>query len=156
MSLIDVAAAALEHGCNKVLIVNTWKGNPGKIVLYELRERRLQQVPPIVYIKGVVLRRELRYSPYKSTRVKISSMGYYIDPSIHDSNVLALLNFFFSFLEFRRYTSLAKIDDGMAFVHALLVAKSIIKLEIKMRKEDHFIDLGPIIKAVFMDVPKNV
>ena len=156
MSLVDIAAVAIENNCYKVLIVNTWKGNPGKLVLYELKQRQLQQVSPIVYIKGVVLRRELRYSPYKRTRVKIRRMGYYIDPSITDKNTLGLLRNFFSFLEFSEYLSLSEVREGESLFNAIPIERNLIKLEVKMRKEDRFDDIGPIIKAVFMEVPRNV
>lgn len=58
LSLDGLAAKALELNAEKVLIVDRWKGGPGKIEFFKLEDRKLQPIPPIIYLRGVKLRRE--------------------------------------------------------------------------------------------------
>jgi rRNA maturation protein Rpf1 len=57
LSLNALAEKALELGANRIIIIDRWKGGPGKIELFQIREG-LQQVSPLIYVKGVKLRRE--------------------------------------------------------------------------------------------------
>jgi rRNA maturation protein Rpf1 len=57
LSLNALAEKALELGANRIVIIDRWKGGPGKIEFFQIRER-LHQVPPLIYLKGVKLRRE--------------------------------------------------------------------------------------------------
>jgi len=59
MNLDDIAGKAVEIGADRVILVNRWKGNPGKICLYLVGEEGLEPFPPLIYIYGVKLRREL-------------------------------------------------------------------------------------------------
>ncbi|MEM3613535.1 MAG: hypothetical protein QXH40_02525 [Candidatus Bathyarchaeia archaeon] len=68
MSLEGVAAKALELGAEKVVIVDRWKGGPGKIELYHV-DGKLQPVPPLIYLRGVKLRREFQTMP-RGRRIK--------------------------------------------------------------------------------------
>ncbi|MEM3874386.1 MAG: hypothetical protein QXU45_04575 [Candidatus Bathyarchaeia archaeon] len=68
MSLEGVAAKAIELGAEKVAIVDRWKGGPGKIELYRVNGK-LQPIPPLVYLRGVKLRREFQTMP-RGRRIK--------------------------------------------------------------------------------------
>ncbi|MEM2250078.1 MAG: hypothetical protein QXP16_05200 [Candidatus Bathyarchaeia archaeon] len=68
LSLEGVAAKALELGAEKVAIVDRWKGGPGKIELYHV-DGKLQPVPPLIYLRGVKLRREFQTMP-RGRRIK--------------------------------------------------------------------------------------
>jgi len=57
MSLAALAEKALELNVDHVIIISRWKGGPGKIEFFDVKEG-LSLVPPLVYIKGVKLRRE--------------------------------------------------------------------------------------------------
>lgn len=57
LSLNALAEKALELGANRIVIIDRWKGGPGKIELFQIREG-LHQVSPLIYLKGVKLRRE--------------------------------------------------------------------------------------------------
>ena len=58
LSLQGLAEEAMERGLTKVLVVDRWKGGPGRMRLYKVGGEGLIQVPPQIYIKGVKLRRE--------------------------------------------------------------------------------------------------
>lgn len=155
MNLMDVAAYAIKNDCNRVAIVNTWKGNPGKINLYEIRERKLLQISPIVYIKGVVLRRELRESPYKKARIRLKQVFYYINSIDKSDRSYNLLKSMFSFFGYKPIDSISIVKDGQAFSYATKI-NSQIRIEIKIRQKDRFFDVGPILRIVLMEVPKHV
>ncbi|RLI07175.1 hypothetical protein DRO32_04300, partial [Candidatus Bathyarchaeota archaeon] len=59
MSLEDVAEKAWEIGADRVILVARWKGNPGKICLYEVGDEGLRPFPPLIYIYGIKLRRDM-------------------------------------------------------------------------------------------------
>lgn len=44
---------ALEINANRVAIVDRWKGGPGKIQLFLIKEASLTPVNPIIYIRGI-------------------------------------------------------------------------------------------------------
>lgn len=69
LSLEGLAAKALELNAEKVVIVDRWKGGPGKIELFRLEKEKLQPVPPLIYLRSVKLRREFGTMP-RGRRIK--------------------------------------------------------------------------------------
>lgn len=71
MSLDGVAEKALELNADRVVILNRWKGGPGKIELFQVGSGGLSPVPPLLYVAGVRLQREFkkRTGPIKSIAV---------------------------------------------------------------------------------------
>lgn len=63
LSLEGLAAKAIELNSEKVVIVDRWKGGPGKIELFKLERDKLQPTPPLIYLRGVKLRREFGTMP---------------------------------------------------------------------------------------------
>ena len=59
MSFEDIAEKAWELEADRVILVNRWKGNPGKICLYLVGDEGLEPFPPLIYIYGVKLRRDM-------------------------------------------------------------------------------------------------
>ncbi|RLI44046.1 Brix domain containing protein, partial [Candidatus Bathyarchaeota archaeon] len=47
LSLDGVAERAIEFDADRVVIINRWKGGPGKIELFEVGQEGLVLVPPI-------------------------------------------------------------------------------------------------------------
>jgi len=58
LSLEALAGRCFELGCDKALILQRWMGGPGKIQLLELRNSDLIEIPPLIYLADVELRRE--------------------------------------------------------------------------------------------------
>lgn len=58
LNLGGVAEQALESNADRVVILDRWKGGPGKVELFRVGSWGLTPVPPIFYIAGVRLRRE--------------------------------------------------------------------------------------------------
>lgn len=71
LSREGVAEKALEIEANRVVIVNRWKGGPGKIELFKV-DGELVGLPPLVYVRGIKLQREFdksRMKPFNSIAV---------------------------------------------------------------------------------------
>jgi rRNA maturation protein Rpf1 len=58
MSLDGVAEKAIELEADRVVVVDRWRGGPGKINLFQVSSTGLKSVPPLMLISGIRLRRE--------------------------------------------------------------------------------------------------
>ena len=58
LSLEGVAEEAASRDLDKVIIIDRWKGGPGRIRLFMVTEEGLEEVPPRIYIRGIKLQRE--------------------------------------------------------------------------------------------------
>ncbi|MBS7646818.1 MAG: hypothetical protein QXD34_04410 [Candidatus Bathyarchaeia archaeon] len=63
----------MELNAEKVVVINRWKGGPGKIELYLLNETGLCLTSPLIYLRGVKLRREFGNMP-RGRRIKFMAM----------------------------------------------------------------------------------
>lgn len=82
LSLEGVAEKAVEFGAEKVMIINRWKGGPGKIEMYELSVEGLRPIPPLIYLTNVKLRREFPKIVKKGRRIKSAAMEASPNPSM--------------------------------------------------------------------------
>lgn len=53
MSVEAIAEACAELEADRVVLIERWKGGPGKVVLYRLGDGQLSHVFPILYLVGV-------------------------------------------------------------------------------------------------------
>ena len=60
MSLDGVAEKAIELEADRVVVVDRWRGGPGKISLFQASSAGLKPVPPLMLISGIRLRREFK------------------------------------------------------------------------------------------------
>ncbi len=70
LSLESVAEKALELDAEKVVIVERWKGGMGKIRFFGIGGKGLDNVPPLIYIESVKLRRDFGKNREKKRRMK--------------------------------------------------------------------------------------
>lgn len=66
MSIFDIGEKAIGIGADKVLIIDRWKGRPGRMRLFEVKEN-LSQIPPQLYIRGVKFRRDFESKKRKGS-----------------------------------------------------------------------------------------
>ncbi|MEM2047570.1 MAG: hypothetical protein QXZ06_06800 [Candidatus Jordarchaeales archaeon] len=59
-SVYEVLAEAVQRGLPYVLIVETWKGNPGSMLFYRASATDVKKPLAIFRVKGVKLQREIR------------------------------------------------------------------------------------------------
>jgi len=60
LSSEGVAERALEYGADRVIIIDRWKGGPGKIQFFHAGAEGIIPVPPTLYFSGVKLQREFK------------------------------------------------------------------------------------------------
>ena len=60
MSLDGVAEKAIELEADRVVVVDRWRGGPGKINLFQASSTGLKTVPPLMLIRKIRLRREFK------------------------------------------------------------------------------------------------
>jgi len=95
LSLEGLAAKALELNAEKVVIIDRWKGGPGKIELFKLENGKLQPVPPLIYLRGVKLRREFGTMP-RGRRIKSAGILALSKPSEEAGMLEKTLSEFFN------------------------------------------------------------
>jgi len=93
LSLEGVAEKSVEIGADSVLIIDRWKGGPGKIKLFKIDEK-LTAFPPVMYVRGVKLQREFgKFKPRRFSSLAITTSGNGDDSEIK-SLTKALAQFF--------------------------------------------------------------
>jgi len=70
LSLKGVAEKTLELDAEKAMIVERWKEGMGKIRFFDISEKGLDAVPPLIYVRGVKLRRDFEENTPKRRRMK--------------------------------------------------------------------------------------
>jgi len=60
LSLDGLAERALEFNADRIIVVDRWKGGPGKIKLFRVESTGLATVPPVMYVAGIKLQREFK------------------------------------------------------------------------------------------------
>ena len=58
LSLDGIAERAVELNSDRIVVIDRWKGGPGKIKLFRIEPTGLFSVPPLMYVAGVRLQRE--------------------------------------------------------------------------------------------------
>jgi len=58
MSLRQLAERAIEEGISRSVVIERWKGGPGRMRLYKIEGGEIVQAPPQIYIQGIRLQRE--------------------------------------------------------------------------------------------------
>ncbi len=60
MSLSGIGERAIQLEADRAIVVDRWRGRPGRITLFKLAQTGLKIVPPIMLIAGFRLRREFK------------------------------------------------------------------------------------------------
>lgn len=58
LNLDGIAERAVELNMDRIVVIDRWKGGPGKIKLFRIEPTGLFSVPPLMYVAGVRLQRE--------------------------------------------------------------------------------------------------
>ncbi len=74
LNLDGIAEKALEIDADRVVVVNRWKGGPGKIEFFKAGSEGLTPVFPILYVAGIRFQREfnVRIGSVQSLAVTVS------------------------------------------------------------------------------------
>jgi len=94
LSREGLAEKSCKLEADRVIIVDRWKGGPGKIELFNVRET-LVGVPPLIYIRGVKLQREMGFP--KSRR--FTSMAITANYTSQDEEIPKFMDALSNFLQ---------------------------------------------------------
>jgi len=74
MNLDGIAEKAMELNADRVIVINRLKGGPGKIEFFQVGQEGLTPVPPLLYVRGVRLRREFnaKARPFRSLTITVA------------------------------------------------------------------------------------
>jgi rRNA maturation protein Rpf1 len=78
LSLEGIAEKASELNIEKVMLVDRWKGGPGKIQLFKVGQGGLEGVSPIIYLCSVKFRRDFGE---KMSKGRINSVAMVVSSS---------------------------------------------------------------------------
>jgi rRNA maturation protein Rpf1 len=87
-----VAEKALEFEADRVIIIDRWKGGPGKIEFFKVDEG-LIGAPPLLYIRGIKLQREIGFPKTRSFRSLAVTASYASNETEIPKIAKALSNF---------------------------------------------------------------
>jgi rRNA maturation protein Rpf1 len=76
LSITEVAEKALESKAEKVIIVDRWKGGPGRLRFFNVNSTGLCAVPPLIFIKSIRLQRTFstrRVKPIRSLAITLTT-----------------------------------------------------------------------------------
>ncbi|RLI22700.1 hypothetical protein DRO54_00540 [Candidatus Bathyarchaeota archaeon] len=94
LSREGLAEKAFELEADRVIVVNRWKGGPGKIELFNVEES-LVGVPPLIYIRGIKLQREMGFPKSRP----FSSMAITSNYALQDKEIPKLADALSNFLQ---------------------------------------------------------
>ena len=92
MSLDGIAERAIELEADQVVIVDRWRGGPGKINLFKIGSFGLKPFPPLMLISGIRLRREFKEG---TRRIRSSAITMEPEDSPEIARITGRLSQFF-------------------------------------------------------------
>jgi len=107
MSLGGVAEKALELDAEKAIIIGKWRGDSGKIQLFRTSAKGLDVIPPLIYVKGVKLRRDFEENSLRRKRIRSVAIATSKTHSLEVKRLENVLSEFFNIPVF----SLKEIHD---------------------------------------------
>jgi U3 small nucleolar ribonucleoprotein protein IMP4 len=93
MSLDGVAEKAIELEADRVVVVDRWRGGPGKINLFRISSTGLTSVSPLMLISGIRLRREFKEV---TRRTRSSAITFEPEDSAELERIAGRLSQYFS------------------------------------------------------------
>jgi len=82
LNLDGIAERAIELNANRIIVIDGWKTGLGKIKLFLLEQTDLTQVPPLMYVASVRLRRE-----FETKTKRIRSLAVTVEPQNHTETI---------------------------------------------------------------------
>ena len=109
-----VAEKALELDAEKAIIIGKWRGDSGKIEFFRISANGLDVVPPLIYVKGVKLRRHFEENMPGGRRIKSVAIAASERTSLEVKRLENVLSEFFNIPVFSlKETYNKRIDAAM-------------------------------------------
>ena len=114
LNLDGIAEKALEFDADRVMIVDQWKGEPGKIGLFRAGPEGLTPVPPLIHVASVKLQRDF------GAKFKLARSLIVTTPPEESHDVLKIADSLSSFLDVPRSSmdeAVSKHQVSMRVMH---------------------------------------
>ncbi len=108
-----IAERALELNADRVIVLDRWKGGPGKIKFFQIKPMGLTPVPPLMYIAGIKIQREFG----KETKPIRSLAATVLSESMH---IVKIANFLSDFLNVPLSSANEDASNFQAFMNISL------------------------------------
>ena len=135
LSLDGIAERALELNADRIIVVDRWKGGPGKIKLFRVEPTGLTPVPPLMYVAGIKLQRE-----FEARTKAVRSLAVTTAPE-NPPEITKIAEYLSNFLDF----PLASIDEAaskyQASMHILHNASG--RIQITFMLLPQMVETGP-------------
>jgi rRNA maturation protein Rpf1 len=143
LSLGGVAEKALELDAEKAIIIGKWRGDSGKIELFRISAKGLDVIPPLIYVKGVKLRRDFEENAPRGRRIRSVAIAASKTSSLEVKRLENVLSEFFNIPVF----SLKEICDRKFDAAMQISVDPPDRLVVTFRLIPEFVEIGPQIRV---------
>ena len=143
LSLGGVAEKALELDAEKAIIIGKWRGESGKIEFFRTSAKGLVVIPPLIYVKGVRLRRDFEENVPRGRRIRSVAIAASERTSLEVKRLESVLSEFFNVPVF----SLEEICDRKFDAAMQISADRSNRLVVTFRLIPEFVEVGPQIRV---------
>jgi rRNA maturation protein Rpf1 len=143
LSLGGVAEKALELDAEKAIIIGKWRGDSGKIELFRISAKGLDVIPPLIYVKGVKLRRDFEENAPRGRRIRSVAIAASKTSSLEVKRLENVLSEFFNIPVF----SLKELCDRKFDAAMQISVDPPDRLVVTFRLIPEFVEIGPQIRV---------
>lgn len=143
LSLDGVAEKALEFDAEKTIIIGKWRGDSGKIQLFRTSEKGLDVIPPLIYVKGVKLRRDFKENAPRGRGLKSVAIAASKISSLEVKRFENVLSGFFNIPVF----SLKEMCDRKIDAAMQISVDPSDRIIVTFKLVPEFVEVGPQIRV---------
>jgi rRNA maturation protein Rpf1 len=138
-----VAEKALQLDAAKAIIIGKWRGDSGKIQFFRTSAKGLVVIPPLIYVKGVKLRRDFEENAPRGRRLKSVAITASKTSSLEGEKLENVLSEFFNIPVF----SLKEIHDRKIDAAMQISADPPNRMIITFKLIPDLVEVGPQIRV---------
>jgi rRNA maturation protein Rpf1 len=143
LSLEGVAEKTLELDAEKVMIIDRWKGGPGKIRFFTISEKGLDVISPLIYVRSIKLRRDFGVNVPSGRRIKSVAITASKRGSLEVKRLENVLSEFFSI----PVLSLKEIYDRKFDVAMQILTNQLNQIIVTFKLIPKLVEVGPQIRV---------
>ena len=143
LSLDGVAEKALELDAEKAIIIGKWRRDSGKIEFFRISAKGLDVIPPLIYVKGVKLRRDFEENAPRGRGLKSVAIAASKTSSLEVKRLENVLSEFFNIPVF----SIKEVCDGKFDAAMQISVDPSDRLVVTFKLVPEFVEVGPQIRV---------
>jgi len=146
LSLEGIAEKELELNAEKVMVVDRWKGGPGKVEFFEVRQGGLEGVFPTIYLRSVKFRRDFGEKMLRGRRIRSVAMAVSPKENFEVKKTEKALSAFFGVPTL----SLEEAVNGKYDIVMQILTDSSNSIIITFRLVPELVEVGPRIEISYL------